>query len=411
MADLVDLKPPVALRSIVGLIHVSAFVLQIYNTYEAWLAVASKGRNPTTKRNGNVNSFDHKFFYLSILLLLYEVSNIILSVGFMGKSTNTKLYHGFYLFGDLLHYGVMFMYTIFVVKRYGMLYTVLDPRITGRLSITISWRFLQVVTAIIWSVIAGLVCGCDIYATIVAPDIAKWSFDGVSSNGVVTTFVWNMYVLALDISVSTALFIRLKTAVTNRKFLGKSELGLPTHPTVGGNLKTRDVSTRASSDNIPQTKEQNNAWTNNAEGPVPPVPLLPILASAATHNSSAHGESGTIPRIASEQRDVEKLNGSSAAPLRAKKGARKGTFPSLTNSETAALLKTSGYGVVLLCGASILGAVFTVIAQYVYYDENDRFSYGYSILTEIGWVTPIYHMRFAFMYVQAVKKLTGRFKQ
>ncbi|KAI9003216.1 hypothetical protein BC832DRAFT_97927 [Gaertneriomyces semiglobifer] len=410
MTDLGDLKPPVALHTIVGLIHASTFVLQIYNTYEAWLAVASKDRNPTTKRNGNGNSFDHKFFYLSILLLLYEVSNIILSVGFMGKSTNTKLYHGFYLFGDLLHYGVMFMYTIFVVKRYGMLYTVLDPRITARLRVTISWRLLQVVTAIIWAVIAGLVCGCDIYATIVAPDIAKWSFDGVSSNGVVTTFVWNMYVLAMDISVSTALFLRLKTAVANRKFFGKSELGLPTHPTGAGNRKTRDMATRASSDNITQTKEQNIAWTSN-EAPVPPVPLVPSLASAATHNSSAHGESGTASRSASEQRDVEKLNGSSSALTRAKKGARQGAFPSLTKSETAALLKTSGYGVVLLCGASILGAVFTVVAQYVYYNENDRFNYGYAILTEIGWVTPIYHMRFAFMYVQAVKKLTSRFKQ
>ncbi|KNC98400.1 uncharacterized protein SPPG_06105 [Spizellomyces punctatus DAOM BR117] len=254
---------------------------------------------------------------------------------------NDALYRVMVAGGDTTFFMFGGIYIWIVVKRFTKVHRVIRPGVHSKW-----YRAFEIGTILIVSIAATPVTVFDWVAVFQAPNVPEWQPDGISMHGAAFLFIFNLYIVAVDATTSLSIYARLRKVVKDLHDVLENPLPSTVIITGEKDLSTcRLNSTAPSSSNLPSIRSSSVAKPSG-----PPSVAKPV-------------------------------------------------------KQDESLLRTTGMGVGWIIGISLLGLSMHMINTLLFWDPEKPTLLPYGILMHATWTTPVWHARYAWMYLVAVKDL------
>ncbi|KAI8827295.1 uncharacterized protein EV422DRAFT_513313 [Fimicolochytrium jonesii] len=416
-------------------VYVAGFLIQITGILVQSWTLYQCVRGLRRKTHGNYLSFDHIFTYMHVLLWVYQLSNLFF-VAFITLKPDTYGYRVLLIINDWSYLSLTGLYAGFVIRRYGKVYGVLNRKFGTKWLPILMW-----VTGAIWCITA-LPCGIfDLVALIqTRTGVPSWEPSSDQINGVLLIFAWDVYLLIADVTVSSLLYFRLRNTLRDRKG------ALPNN----GTPQPQQPARKPQTSGLQHPQQSRSAlWTpDGSTGLVDPTgvafavlqqetptlfedlgeaKLTPPENSASKSPrvpagmppASSDPSTSRIPRVPtgvgpsaslwsqSESRLQPTADNNSTFKLnRLPGGVRPLRTKLLTEAKVALLLRRSTIGIIFLVLFTFLGAILLLVGNLFMVDDGDAYNLGYVVTTQLAYCIPVFHGRFAMIYVKAVKHLT-----
>ncbi|TPX66564.1 hypothetical protein SpCBS45565_g04408 [Spizellomyces sp. 'palustris'] len=245
--------------------------------------------------------------------------------------------------GDTTFFMVGGIYIWIVVKRFTKVHRVIRPGVHSKW-----YTAFEMVTILIVSIAATPVTVFDWVAVFQAPNVPEWQPDGISMNGAAFLIIFNLYIVTVDAATSLLIYTRLKKVAKDLHDVMKNP-GLPS---------TRN-----------QDGDKGDLSTCHLNSTAPSSSNIPFI-----RNSSAVKPAGHSTVVKPVKQDES-------------------------------LLRMTGMGVGWMIGISVLGLSMHLINALLFWDPERPTLLPYGILMHATWTTPVWHARYAWMYLVAVKDL------